>query len=58
VLDCIIDAVNTEVNREFSLIDETEEAITENWNGPTLHNAQSVFLNWMSRLVRVIENGG
>jgi hypothetical protein len=45
-------------DREFHSHDEIEEAITVAWNDLTFEDVQSVFYNWMRRLVLVIENEG
>jgi hypothetical protein len=42
----------------FSSSDEIDDAIPEVWDELTFDEVQSVFHNWPSRHVWVIENGG
>jgi hypothetical protein len=44
--------------REFKSSNESEEPITKVWDELAFYEAQSVFRNHLSRLARVIENGG
>jgi hypothetical protein len=43
-------------DREFSLSDETEDAIAQVWNGATFDDVRSVFRDWIGRLVWVAED--
>jgi hypothetical protein len=43
-------------DRDFHSQDEIEEAITVAWNDLTFEDVQSVFYDWMRRLVWVIEH--
>jgi histone-lysine N-methyltransferase SETMAR len=43
-------------DREFSLSDEIEDAIAQAWNDLTFDDVQSVFQNWIRRVVWVAEN--
>jgi hypothetical protein len=45
-------------DRKFTLSDEIEAAITNQWNNLTFDDVQRVLRNWMSRLSSVIENRG
>jgi hypothetical protein len=45
-------------DRECNSSEEIEQAIAEAYNDVTVDEVQSVFQNWTSRLVWVIENGG
>jgi histone-lysine N-methyltransferase SETMAR len=45
-------------DREFSLSDETENAIAQRWNDLTFYNVQSVFRGLIRRLAWVAENDG
>jgi hypothetical protein len=42
---------------EFSSSDEIEDAIAQVWNVVTFDDVQSVFWDWIWRLVWVAENG-
>jgi hypothetical protein len=44
-------------DREFTSSEEIEEAITMAWNDLTFEDGHTVFRNWISHLVEVIENG-
>jgi hypothetical protein len=44
--------------REFSSSNKIEEVIAKILDELTFDEVQSVFHNWMSRLARVLENGG
>jgi hypothetical protein len=44
--------------REFSSSDEIEDAIAQGWNDLSFEDVQSVFQDWIRRLVWVAENDG
>jgi hypothetical protein len=43
-------------DREFSSIDEIEDAIAQTWNDLVFDDVQSVFRDWVRRLTWVAEN--
>jgi hypothetical protein len=45
-------------DRDFELSEQTEEVITQMWDGITFEGVRNVFQNWMSQLVCVIETAG
>jgi hypothetical protein len=45
-------------DREFSSSDEIEEGIAQIWNDLTFDDVQSVFHDWIQRLVWVAANDG